>query len=162
MAECNTQIKLLVEIILCVCVCGWVGWWVARGWKKRKNPDLSGAVKSSRWWRQETSPSGGREWLQSELFRIGASCVGGGVDAWDWSPVTSPMKLSLEDRPPHALPPHRAIPLQFYFEQIVRWCRSAPSLSVVCSSALTLSLRMCQCSRWPGQVEVWQWQGRCF
>lgn len=29
----------------------------------------------------------------------GDPCVGGGADAWDWCPVTSPMKLSLEEGP---------------------------------------------------------------
>lgn len=85
--EHDTQIKLLAGIILCafvtecVCECVWMNRWRLLEDKEKKKPDLSGAVKSSRWWRQETSPSGGREWLWSELFRMGLRFCRGG---WWW------------------------------------------------------------------------------
>lgn len=114
--EHDTQIKLLAGIILCVFVaqCVWMNRWRLLGdFKKNKKnmtfrellnrpagdarrqaPQVEGngcGVNYLEWdWAFTGVGWGsGRGW--------GGPCVGGGVDAWDWCPVTSPMKLSLED-----------------------------------------------------------------
>lgn len=117
--SCDVWIKLRVYLYVCV--------WC----EKKKTPDLSGAVKSSHWWRQETSPSGGRERLRTELFRVGVRLLQG-QEGWGRGSLCGWRELPSCHWRPMPCDKHQCC------------CQFSPALAPPPHTTATVMLHMCQ------------------